>query len=137
QVGNDVVSVGNIRGGQIIAVVPTSADYYEFSFGFGTGFIDKGHLEPVQGKQRVEDNLGDLHKPLSNQNMLTWRDTPVYDAPAVGSAPFGNLANSVSEPAISKLRERRNQTWFEVRRGKRLAWVSSLDAQEVGGTPML
>ncbi len=71
QVGNDVVSVGNIRGGQIIAVVPTSADYYEFSFGFGTGFIDKGHLEPVQGKQRVEDNLGDLHKPLSNQNLLT------------------------------------------------------------------
>lgn len=34
QVGNDVVSVGNIRAGQIIAVVPTSADYYEFSFGF-------------------------------------------------------------------------------------------------------
>lgn len=42
------------------AVVPTAADYYEFRFGFGTGFIDKGHLEPVQGKQRVEDRLGIL-----------------------------------------------------------------------------
>ncbi len=45
QVGNHVVSVGNVRAGQILAVVPTAADYYEFRFGFGTGFIDKGHLE--------------------------------------------------------------------------------------------
>lgn len=137
QVGNDVVSVGNIRAGQIIAVVPTSADYYEFSFGFGTGFIDKGHLEPVQGKQRVEDNLGDLHKPLSNQNLLTWKDTPVYDAPYVGSAPFGTLANNLRYPIISKLKDRLNQTWFQIRIGNRLAWVSSLDAQEDRGIPML
>ncbi len=41
QVGNHVVSVGNVRAGQILAVVPTTADYYEFNFGFGTGFIDK------------------------------------------------------------------------------------------------
>jgi hypothetical protein len=82
QVGNHVVSVGNVRAGQILAVVPTAADYYEFRFGFGTGFIDKGHLEPVQGKQRVEDRLGDLNKPLSNQNLLTWKDTPLYDAPS-------------------------------------------------------
>lgn len=82
QVGNNVVNVGNIRAGQILAVVPTSADYYEFRFGFGTGFIDKEHLEDVQGKQRVEDSLGDLNKPLSNQNLITWKDTPVFNAPA-------------------------------------------------------
>jgi hypothetical protein len=70
QVGNQVVSVGNVRAGQILAVVPTAADYYEFNFGFATGFIDKGHLGPVQGKQRVEDSLGDLHKPLSNKTSL-------------------------------------------------------------------
>ncbi|MFX4316180.1 polysaccharide deacetylase family protein, partial [Enterobacter sp. 63] len=63
QVGNDVVNVGNVRAGQILAVVPAAADYYEFRFGFGTGFIDKEHLEPVQGKMRVEDGLGDLNKP--------------------------------------------------------------------------
>ena len=28
QVGNHVVSVGNVRAGQILAVVPTTADYY-------------------------------------------------------------------------------------------------------------
>lgn len=94
QIGNEVVSVGNIRAGQIIAVVPTAADYYEFSFGFGTGFIDKGHLQPVQGKQRVEDSLGDLHKPLSNQNLLTWKDTPVYDAPPAAARRFGTLADN-------------------------------------------
>jgi hypothetical protein len=85
QVGNSVVNVGNIRAGQIIAVVPIKADYYEFRFGFGTGFIDREHLEAVQGKQRVEDSLGDLNKPLSNQNLVTWKDTPVYNAPDTGS----------------------------------------------------
>lgn len=50
QVGDKVVSVGTIQEGQILAVVPMAADYYEFNFGFGTGFIDKTHLEPVAGK---------------------------------------------------------------------------------------
>lgn len=137
QVGNDVVTVGNISAGQILAVVPTAADYYEFSFGFGTGFIDKGHLEPVQGKQRVEDSLGDLNKPLSNQNLITWRDTPVYNAPNVGSAPFGVLAENLRYPIIAKLKDRLNQTWYQIRIGNRLAWISSLDAQQDSGIPLL
>lgn len=69
QIGDKMVTVGNIRAGQIIAVEPTAASYYAFNFGFGKGFIDKGHLEPVQGRQKVEDGLGDLNKPLSNQNL--------------------------------------------------------------------
>jgi len=52
QIGNKMVTVGNIRAGQILSVEPMAADYYEFPFGFGTGFIDKGHLEPVQGRQK-------------------------------------------------------------------------------------
>ena len=96
QVGNNVVNVGNVRAGQILAVFPAAADYYEFRFGFGTGFIDKGHLETVQGKQRVEDSLGDLNKPLSNQNLITWKDTPVYNAPSSGSAPFRHLKRQSS-----------------------------------------
>ena len=98
QIGNSVINVGNVRAGQILAVVPAAADYYEFRFGFGTGFIDKGHLEPVQGKQRVEDGLGDLNKPLSNQNLITWKDTPVYNAPNNGSAPFGTLSANLRYP---------------------------------------
>jgi peptidoglycan/xylan/chitin deacetylase (PgdA/CDA1 family) len=137
QVGNDVINVGYVRAGQILAVVPTAADYYEFRFGFGTGFIDKGHLDEVQGKQRVQDSLGDLNKPLSNQNLITWKDTPAYNAPNVGSAPFGTLANNLRYPIQSKLKDRLNQTWFQIRIGNRLAWVSSLDAQEDNGLPVL
>lgn len=37
QIGDDMVTVGNIRAGQIISVIPVAADYYEFKFGFGTG----------------------------------------------------------------------------------------------------
>ncbi|HFQ8227926.1 TPA: polysaccharide deacetylase family protein [Citrobacter amalonaticus] len=137
QIGDDMVTVGNIRAGQIISVIPVAADYYEFKFGFGTGFIDKGHLEPVQGKQRVEDSLGDLNKPLSNQNLLTWQATPVYNAPNVGSAPFGVLADNLRYPIISKLKDRLNQTWYQIRIGDRLAWISALDAQEDRGLPVL
>ncbi len=42
QVGDKTVAVGNIRAGQILAVEPGAASYYEFNFGFGKGFIDKG-----------------------------------------------------------------------------------------------
>ncbi|WP_336218550.1 polysaccharide deacetylase family protein [Citrobacter amalonaticus] len=137
QIGDNMVTVGNIRAGQIISVTPVAADYYEFKFGFGTGFIDKGHLEPVQGKQRVEDTLGDLNKPLSNQNLVTWQDTPVYNAPNVGSAPFGVLADNLRYPIINKLKDRLNQTWYQIQIGDRLAWVSALDAQEDRGLPVL
>jgi hypothetical protein len=28
---------------------------------------------------------GDLNKPLSNQNLITWKDTPVYNAPTTAA----------------------------------------------------
>ena len=137
QVGNSVINVGNVRAGQILAVVPAAADYYEFRFGFGTGFIDKGHLEPVQGKQRVEDSLGDLNKPLSNQNLITWKDTPIYNAPSSGSAPFGTISANLRYPILNKLKDPLKQNWFQIRNVNRLAWVSSLDAQEDNGIPVI
>lgn len=137
QVGDQVITVGNVRAGQILDVVPTAADYYEFRFGFGTGFIDKAHLEPLQGRQRVEDGLGDLNKPLSDQNVMTWKDTPVYNAPDPGSAPFGTLAENLRYPLINKLKDRLNQTWYQIRIGNRLAYISALDAQMDNGIPLL
>jgi len=137
KIGDRVVTVGNVRAGQILAVESTSADYDEFAFAFGKGFIDKGHLEPVQGKQRVQDGLGDLNKPLSNQNLITWKDTPVYNAPSAGSAPFGTFTGNLRYPILSKLKDRLNQTWFQIRIGHRLAWISALDAQIDNGIPVL
>lgn len=137
QVGNKMVTVGNIRAGQILSVIPGGEEYYAFNFGFGKGFIDKGHLERVQGRQKVEDGLGDLNKPLSNQNLITWKDTPVYNAPGAGSAPFGVLADNLRYPIINKLKDRLNQTWFQIRIGDRLAYISALDAQTDNGIPVL
>ncbi len=137
QIGDKMVTVGNIRAGQIIAVEPTAASYYAFNFGFGKGFIDKGHLEPVQGRQKVEDGLGDLNKPLSNQNLITWKDTPVFNAPSAGSAPFGVLADNLRYPILHKLKDRLNQTWYQIRIGDRLAYISALDAQPDNGLPVL
>ncbi len=136
-IGNRVISVGRIEQGQVLAVVPTAADYYEFSFGFGTGFIDKRHLKPMQGKPRIQDRLGDLNKPLSNQNLLTWQAVTLYNEPDNKSEPLGVLAENLRYPIISKLKDRLNQTWFQIRIGNRLAWVSSLEAQEDNGIPVL
>ncbi|MGY6031041.1 polysaccharide deacetylase family protein [Phytobacter sp. AG2a] len=137
QIGNNVVTVGHIRAGQIIAVEPGVEDYYAFRFGFGHAWIDKGHLGTLRGNERVEDSLGDLNKPLSNQNLITWQDTPMYNAADIKSTPFGVLAANLRYPIISKLKDRLNQTWFQVRVGDRLAWISSLDAQEDNGIPVL
>ncbi|EGZ3934282.1 polysaccharide deacetylase family protein [Salmonella enterica subsp. enterica serovar Albuquerque] len=137
QIGDRMVTVGNVRAGKILSVVPIAADYYEFKFGFGTGFIDKRHLDVVQGRQKVEDGLGDLNKPLSNQNLITWKDTPVYNAPDVGSAPFGTLAENLRYPVLNKLKDRLNQTWYQIRIGERLAYISALDAQPDNGIPVL
>lgn len=137
QIGNKMVTVGHIRAGQILSVIPGGEDYYAFNFGFGKGFIDKGHLESVQGRQKVEDGLGDLNKPLSNQNLVTWKATPVYNAPDAGSAPFGVLADNLRYPIINKLKGRLNQTWFQIRIGDRLAYISALDAQNDNGIPVL
>ncbi|AGN87219.1 MULTISPECIES: polysaccharide deacetylase family protein [Enterobacteriaceae] len=137
QVGDRVVTVGNIRAGQILAVVPGAEDYYAFRFGFGSGFIDRGHLGTVSGNERVEDTLGDLNKPLSNQNLITWQDTPLYTSPDITSKQVGTLAENLRYPIIDKLKDRLNQTWFQIRIGNRLAWISSLDAQEDSGIPVL
>lgn len=136
-IGNRVISVGRIEQGQVLAVVPTDADYYEFNFGFGTGFIDKRHLKSVQGKLRIQDRLGDLNKPLSNQNLLTWQAVTLYNEPDTQSQPLGVLAENLRYPINSKLKDRLNQTWFQIRIGNRLAWVSSLEAQEDNGIPVL
>ncbi len=137
QVGNNVMTVGNIRAGQILAVVPGTEDYYEFRFGFGKAWIDKGHLGTVRGNEQVQDSLGDLNKPLSNQNLVTWRDTPMYNAADNTSEQLGILSGNLRYPIISKLKDRLNQTWFQIRIGERLAWISSLDAQEDNGIPVL
>ncbi|HEP1898469.1 TPA: polysaccharide deacetylase family protein [Kluyvera cryocrescens] len=137
RIGNKTMTVGNLRAGQIIGIEPDVEDYYTFNFGFGKGFIDKGHLEPVQGRQRVEDGLGDLNKPLSNQNLVTWKDTPVYNAPDISSAPFGTLAENLRYPVINRLKDHLNQTWYQIRIGDRLAYISALDAQPDNGIPVL
>ena len=69
QIGDKMVTGGKIRAGQIIAVEPTAASDYAFNFGLGKGFIDKGHLEPVQGRQKVEDGLGDPTSPILKATM--------------------------------------------------------------------
>lgn len=136
-VADSVTYVGEIEAGQLLAVVPVSAEYYEFRFGNGTGFIERSRLRPVQGKRRPEDRLGDLNKPLSNQNLVTIKATVMYSAPNVKSERVGTLAANLRYPVASRLKDRLNQTWFQIHIGQRLAWISGLDAQEDNGVPVL
>lgn len=137
QVGDTVIRVGTVRAGVILGVVPESKDYYAFRFGFGRGFIDAGHLSAVPGDSRVSDSLGDLSKPLSNQNLLTLHDVTLYSEPDKTSQIIGILAENLRYPVIAELKDRLNQSWFQIRIANRLAWVSSLDAQQDHGIAVL
>lgn len=137
QVGDTVIRVGTVRAGVILGVVPESKDYYAFRFGFGRGFIDAGHLSAVSGDLRVSDSLGDLSKPLSNQNLLTFHDVVLYSEPDKTSQIIGILAENLRYPVIAELKDRLNQSWFQIRIANRLAWVSGLDAQQDHGIAVL
>jgi len=68
---------------------------------------------------------------------VTWQPVTLYNEPDNKSEPLGVLADNLRYPIISRLKDRLNQTWFQIRIGNRLAWVSSLDAQEDNGIPVL
>ncbi|MFP1590782.1 hypothetical protein ACLB1M_04310 [Escherichia coli] len=40
-------------------------------------------------------------------------------------------------PILHKLKDRLNQTWYQIRIGDRLAYISALDAQPDNGLPVL
>lgn len=70
-VGEHVIPVGEVKRGQLIQVFPADAEYYEFKFGHGTGFIDKDDVRELKKSRKVQDDLGELNKPLTNQNLIT------------------------------------------------------------------
>ncbi len=55
QIGDKMVTVGNIRAGQIIAVEPTAASYYAFNFGFLVkGLSIKGISSRFRGDKKLK-----------------------------------------------------------------------------------
>ncbi|BCU91912.1 polysaccharide deacetylase [Yersinia pseudotuberculosis] len=136
-VGEHVIPVGEIKEGQLIQVTPVIAEYYEFKFGNGTGFIDKDDLREINKAQKNNDMLGDLNKPLPNQNILTMREAKVYLAADVRSEQFAVLAENLRYPLVGKLKDRLSNTWYQVNIGDRLGYVSSADAEIDNGIPIL
>ncbi len=50
---------------------------------------------------------------------------------------YGVLADNLRYPILHKLKDRLNQTWYQIRIGDRLAYISALDAQPDNGLPVL
>lgn len=70
-------------------------------------------------KHKNNDMLGDLNKPLPNQNILTMREAKVYLAADVRSEQFAVLAeNTLSH--CWKIEDRLSNTWYQVNIGDRL-----------------
>lgn len=116
---------------------PADAEYYELKFGNGTGFIDKSDVRTISKTRKVKDDLGDLNKPLTNQNLITQRAINVYTAADNKSEIFGVLEENLRYPIIGKLKDRLNNTWYEVNIGDRLGFVSELDCEVDNGIPVL
>lgn len=136
-IGEHVIPVGEVKRGQLIQVFPADAEYYELKFGHGTGFIDKDDVRAISKSCKVKDDLGALNKPLSNQNLVTQRPINVYTAADNKSEIFGVLEKNLRYPIIGKLKDRLNNTWYEVNIGDRLGFVSELNAEIDNGIPVL
>lgn len=136
-VGEHVIPVGEVKRGQLIQVFPADAEYYEFKFGHGTGFIDKDDVRELKKSRKVQDDLGELNKPLTNQNLITQKAIDVYTAADKDSEVFGTLEGNLRYPIIGKLKDRLNNTWYEVNIGDRLGFVNELDCEIDNGIPVL
>jgi peptidoglycan/xylan/chitin deacetylase (PgdA/CDA1 family) len=136
-IGEHVIPVGEVKKGQLIQMLPADAEYYELKFGYGTGFIDKDDVRAISKTRKVKDDLGDLNKPLTNQNLITQRAINVYTAADNKSEIFGVLEENLRYPIIGKLKDRLNNTWYEVNIGERLGFVSELDCEVDNGIPVL
>ncbi|MFZ1872663.1 MAG: polysaccharide deacetylase family protein [Chania sp.] len=137
-IGEHVIPVGEVKQGQLLKVFPAVAEYYEFKFGHGTGFIDKNDVRGVsKSRKKIKDDLGELNKPLTNQNLITPRPINVYTAADNKSEIFGVLDENLRYPIIGKLKDPLNNTWYEVNIGERLGYVSELDGEIDTGIPVL
>ncbi|MGP2734295.1 polysaccharide deacetylase family protein [Serratia bockelmannii] len=136
-VGEHVIPVGEVKRGQLIQVFPADAEYYEFKFGHGTGFIDKDDVRELKKSRKVQDDLGELNKPLTNQNLITQKTIDVYTAADKDSEVLGTLEGNLRYPIIGKLKDRLNNTWYEVNIGERLGFINELDCEIDNGIPVL
>ncbi|WP_199062745.1 polysaccharide deacetylase family protein [Serratia sp. ASV30] len=136
-IGEHVIPVGEVKKGQLIQMFPADAEYYELKFGYGTGFIDKDDVRAISKTRKVKDDLGELNKPLTNQNLITQRAINVYTAADNKSEIFGVLEENLRYPIIGKLKDRLNNTWYEVNIGDRLGFISELDCEVDNGIPVL
>lgn len=136
RVGERVIPVGSIRKGESVNILPVDAEYYEFRFGNGTGFIDRDDLRASAALKPPKDSLGDLNKK-NYQNLITVRPAPVYAAADAKSAPIAMLEENLRYPVVDKLKDRLNQTWYEINIGDRLGFVSELDAEPDNGIAVL
>ncbi|ANI30969.1 hypothetical protein PL78_14195 [Yersinia entomophaga] len=136
-IGEHVIPVGEVKKGQLLQVFPAAAEYYEFKFGHGIGFIDKDDLREINKAQKMNDRLGDLNKPTPNQNILTKRATKIYLEPDTASEELGVLEENLRYPIIGKLKDRLNNSWYQINIGDRLGYVSGNETEIDNGIPVL
>jgi len=136
-IGEQVIPAGEVKEGQLIQVFPADAEYYELKFGHGIGFIDKDDVASLGKARKVKDDLGELNKPLSNQNLITQKAINIYTDADNKSEIFGILEENLRYPIIGKLKDRLNNTWYEINVGERLGFVSELDCEIDNGIPVL
>ncbi len=137
QIGEKVIPVGKIKAGEWLQMIPATTKYYEFRFGHGIGFIERDNVLPLKKSRKIKGDLSDLNKPLTNQNLLTQKPVRIYMAADLKSTVFATLAANLRYPIIGKLKDRLNNTWYEVNVGQRLGYISAADCEIDNGIPIL
>lgn len=135
-IGGNMVLVGQMKEGLHFQINPTAAEYYEFNFGHGTGFIENSDVAPSSKKHINHDELGELSKPSSGQNLLTQQAVTIYSKMDRNSREIAALEANLRYPIVSKLSQA-NQVWYEVNIGGHLGYINAEDCQLDNGIPVL
>lgn len=136
QIGSEVIKVGGLHKGQELFVYPMNSDHYEFIFGNAHGLIPKDAFIPTQeSNKKLELELNGLQK--INQNLITIKQTNMYDSADLKSSVFGVLEANLRYPLIGRLRDKNNDLWYEINIGDDVKYVLADDCQLDKGVPIL
>ncbi len=138
RIGDRVISVGEVKKGELLEVNAEDDDGdYQFKFGYGIGFIDRDALRPISKTRKAIDTLGELNKPLTNQNLITHRPVVVYGKMGEKARVIAVLEGNLRYPIIAKLTGDASQTWYEINLGGQLGFIRASDTELDTGIPVL
>lgn len=132
-----VIPVGKVHKGELLAVTEQSGEHYALRFGFETGYISKQRFTGKKNRNISSDTFAELQKPPTNHSLITVTPVSIFEKARGDSRIVGELAGNLRYPIIGKLRDKTGKTWYQIKLGGMLGFISSEGCELDTGVPVL